>query len=227
MVGLKHCLGGTIMKIISIIGSILLLLANISYADEIDDKRAPQVSDLKNAVNLKDLTCVFSQKRWNYSEGEKVNGKDLLAYSMHQISGINPTVECMHDDTCYFTCYDQNNQPYSGDAYDTDDAGNVVLIRPLKDGLPTDGIIKSYDSSCTLDLEICVEQNEIIRYDINYDGNIVKHIRDTDNPNIWYFRRFYPNDQVESEVIFDKKENKIIHWNMYNEDGSIKTDGDI
>ena len=209
------------MKIISTICLILLSVVNISLADGIADKKAPSVADMADAVNVKDLTCVFSQNRWNYSKGERVNGKNLLSSSMHQINNINPTVECRHDDTCYFTCFDKNNRPYSGRAYATDDEGNVILIRPMQDGLPADGVIENYTSDA-LDLALYIEQGIMVRYDIIIEGNTVKHLRMADNPDAWRIQHFYPNGKIEAEVVINAKENKVLQRTLYNEDGSIK-----
>lgn len=215
-------LGITIMKITSVICLVLLFLTNVGYADDLVNERAPLVEELKDGINLKDLTCIFSHKRWGYSEGEKVNGSDLLAPSMHRINNMNPTVQCMHDETCYFTCFDKNNLPYSGNAFATNEMGNIILIRPLKHGLPADGIIKNYDSSGMLDLKIYVKYGLMIRYDIIFEGNRAKHLRDNNNPSVWHIQHFYSNGQIEAEMIIDTKDNKVIQSTEYNDDGTIK-----
>lgn len=182
------------------------LLINVAHANE----KAPLVEELKDEINLKDLTCVFSRKRWKYSSGDKVNGEDLLAPSMNKVQNINPTALCMYDDTCFFTCFDKNNLPYSGNTYATDEMGNVILIRPLKDGLPTDGTIKNYDSTGLLSLELYIKQGELVGYKIIIGGNIGKHFRDEDNYDLWHVQELDINDNVISEIIFNMKENKIV-----------------
>lgn len=208
------------MKIFSFL-FLLLSFANTSYADEILEERAPKVEELTNSVDLKDLTCIFTRNRWTHAKGEKVNGKDLLATSVRQVRNMNPTVECMSDNTCFFTCFDKNNLPYSGNSYATDGDGNVILTRPLKNGLPTDGVIKNYTSDA-LDLALYIEQGTMVRYDIIIEGNTVKHLRMTDNPDTWRIQHFYPNGKIEAEVVINAKENKVLQRTLYNEDGSIK-----
>ena len=209
------------MKIFSFLFLLLSFFISTSYADEFIGERAPKIGELSDSVNLKDLTCLFMHDRWTYKKGEKVNGKELLAMYVHQVRDVNPTVGCMSDNTCFFTCFDKNNLPYSGNSYATDDIGNVILTRPLKNGLPTDGVIKNYTSG-VLDLALYVEQGALVRYDIIIEGSIIKHLRMTDNPNVWHIQHFYPNGKIEAEVVVDVKENKVLQKTSYNEDGSVK-----